>query len=116
MYWFTWPTPAFGGVLGSCHAVDIPFTFDNLDAAGISMFTGDAPERAILARDVSSQLVSFATDGTVDWRHFCVARRATRVFDIEPAILHDPEPRSAPSGKVPVPTSDRSPCHTHMVR
>jgi para-nitrobenzyl esterase len=92
MYWFTWPTPAFGGVLGSCHAVDIPFTFDNLDAPGISMFTGDAPERADLARDLSSQLVSFATDGTVDWPNFCLARRTTRVFDLEPAILHDPEP------------------------
>jgi para-nitrobenzyl esterase len=92
MYWFTWPTPAFGGVLGSCHAVDIPFTFDNLDAAGISMFTGDAPERADLARDVSTQLVSFATDGTVDWPRFCLERRATRVFDLEPTVLHDPEP------------------------
>jgi para-nitrobenzyl esterase len=92
MYWFTWPTPAFGGVLGSCHAVDIPFTFDNLDAAGISMFTGDATERADVARDLSSQLVSFATDGTVDWPSFCRERRATRVFDVESTVLHDPEP------------------------
>lgn len=92
MYWFTWPTPAFGGVLGSCHAIDIPFTFDNLDAAGISMFTGDCPERADLARDVSSQLVSFATDGSVDWPQFCTERRATRVFDLEPRVIDDPEP------------------------
>jgi para-nitrobenzyl esterase len=92
MYWFTWPTPAFGGVLGSCHAVDIPFTFDNLNAPGISMFTGDAPERAVLARDLSSQLVSFAIDGTVDWPSFCRERRATRVFDVESMVLHDPEP------------------------
>ncbi|MEN9747265.1 MAG: hypothetical protein RL729_1737, partial [Actinomycetota bacterium] len=25
MYWFTWATPAFGGILGSCHALDVPF-------------------------------------------------------------------------------------------
>ena len=92
MYWFTWPTPAFGGVLGSCHAVDIPFTFDNLDAAGISMFTGDGPERVAVAEDVSAQLLSFATDGSVDWPKFCTDRRATRVFDVEPSVLHDPEP------------------------
>ena len=92
MYWFTWPTPAFGGVLGSCHAIDIPFTFDNLDAPGISMFTGDAPERAVLARDVSSQLLSFATDGSLDWPSFCVEKRTTRVFDLEPAVIADPEP------------------------
>lgn len=93
MYWFTWPTPAFGGVLGSCHAIDIPFTFDNLDAPGISMFTGDAPERTSIARDVSTQLVSFATSGEVDWPRFCLDRRATRVFDLEANVLHDPEPR-----------------------
>jgi para-nitrobenzyl esterase len=93
MYWFTWPTPAFGGVLGSCHAIDIPFTFDNLDSPGISMFTGDAPERTLIARDVSTQLVSFATSGEVDWPRFCVDRRATRVFDLEATVLHDPEPR-----------------------
>ena len=92
MYWFTWPTPAFGGVLGSCHAVDIPFTFDNLDAAGISMFTGDGPERVAVAEDVSAQLVSFATDGSVDWPRFCLDRRATRVFDVESHVVHDPEP------------------------
>jgi len=92
MYWFTWPTPAFGGVLGSCHAIDIPFTFDNLDAAGISMFTGDGPERVAVAEDVSAQLVSFATDGSVDWPQFCTERRATRVFDLEPRVIDDPEP------------------------
>ena len=92
MYWFTWPTPAFGGVLGSCHAIDIPFTFDNLEAPGISMFTGDAPERAELARDVSSQLISFASQGSVDWPAFDLDRRATRVFDLTPAVIDDPEP------------------------
>lgn len=92
MYWFTWPTPAFGGVMGSCHAIDIPFTFDNLDAPGIAMFTGEAPERADLARDVASQLVSFASTGAVDWPAYDLERRATRVFDLVPTVLDDPEP------------------------
>lgn len=92
MYWFTWPTPAFGGVLGSCHAIDIPFTFDNLDAPGIALFTGDAPERADLARDLSAQLLSFAATGEVDWPEFCLGRRATRVFDLVPSVIDDPEP------------------------
>ena len=29
MYLFTWETPAFGGVLRSTHALEIPFVFDN---------------------------------------------------------------------------------------
>lgn len=28
MYQFTWSSPAFGGRLGSCHALEIPFVFD----------------------------------------------------------------------------------------
>ena len=32
-YLFSWPTPAFGKqLLLLCHAVEIPFVFDNLDS------------------------------------------------------------------------------------
>jgi len=35
-YAFNWATPAFGGRLKSHHAIDLPFTFDTVDAAGTS--------------------------------------------------------------------------------
>jgi len=39
-----WASPAFDGRLGSCHALEIPFVLDNLDAASGELFTGaDAP-------------------------------------------------------------------------
>ena len=44
MYLFTWETPAFGGVLKACHALEIPFVFDT-STSGAELFTGDAPER-----------------------------------------------------------------------
>ena len=31
VYEMTWRSPQFGGRLGSCHALEIPFVFDNLD-------------------------------------------------------------------------------------
>ena len=34
MYRFDWKSPAFGGRIGACHALEIPFAFDNLDAPG----------------------------------------------------------------------------------
>jgi para-nitrobenzyl esterase len=30
-YEFAWRSPQFGGRLGACHALELPFVFDNLD-------------------------------------------------------------------------------------
>ncbi|MGH6990027.1 MAG: carboxylesterase/lipase family protein, partial [Stellaceae bacterium] len=46
VYLFTWETPVLAGRLGSCHALEIPFVFDNLDKTKL---TGDAPTRLVLA-------------------------------------------------------------------
>ena len=40
MYRFDFATPAMGGVLGACHALEIPFVFSSLDAPGAAMFVG----------------------------------------------------------------------------
>ncbi|MFN0089076.1 MAG: carboxylesterase/lipase family protein [Acidimicrobiales bacterium] len=39
-YLFDYPTPAFAGRLGACHALELPFVFDNLDAPGANLFVG----------------------------------------------------------------------------
>ena len=67
MYSFDWATPAFGGMLGACHAVDIPFAFDNLDASGVAQLTGDGPERAAVADAYSGAVLAFARDGDPGW-------------------------------------------------
>lgn len=92
MYWFTWPTPAFGGVVGCCHALDIPFAFDNLDAEGVLMMTGDGLERAGIADRFASEIVAFATHGHPSWSQFNVNDRPTLVIDAETQLIHDPEP------------------------
>ncbi len=40
-YLFAWPTTAFGGGLGSCHALEIPFVFDALHQRAVDMFVGN---------------------------------------------------------------------------
>src|SRR5581483_8372958 len=42
MYLFTWETPALQGYLKSCHALEIPFVFDNIARGG--NFTANRPE------------------------------------------------------------------------
>ncbi len=93
MYWFTWASPAFGGVLGSCHAIDIPFTFHNLDQPGVELFTGDGADRETVADQVAAQVLSFATDGTVAWSPYDLESRRTWRFDVECEEIADPEPR-----------------------
>lgn len=92
MYWFTWPTPAFGGAVGCCHALDIPFAFDNLDAEGVSMMTGEGVERAAIADRFASEIVAFATHGHPSWSQFNVDDRPTLVIDIDTQLALDPEP------------------------
>ena len=92
MYWFTWPTPAFGGAVGCCHALDIPFAFDNLDAEGVLMMTGDGDERTQIANRFASEIVTFATHGHPSWSQFNTNDRPTLVIDTETHLAHDPEP------------------------
>ena len=91
MYWFTWETPAFGGILGSCHAIDIPFAFDNLDAPGAEMLLGDGPERQGISDRFASELVQFATHGHPSWEQFNVETRPTLVIGQDIELVNDPE-------------------------
>ncbi len=91
MYWFTWATPAFGGILGSCHAIDIPFAFDNLDAQGTEVLTGDDQERHAIAERFAQEIVQFATHGHPSWEQFNTTTRPTMEINVECSLLNDPE-------------------------
>ena len=67
VYEFAWPSPV--AALGACHAMDIPFVFDNLAADGVDRITGpQAP--APLAAQIHAAWVSFARTGAPGWRPF----------------------------------------------
>lgn len=90
MYRFDWPTPAFGGRLGACHAIEIPFVFDNLAAPGADAFLGGAAPQK-LATEVHSAWVSFMTSGRPGWDRYDTDRRATMVFHDGSKVVDDPD-------------------------
>lgn len=91
MYRFTFATPTFGGMLGACHALEIPFVFDVLDRPGVNMFTGDDPARHDLADAMGTAWLSFARSGDPGWPQYEPAgRRATQRFDLESGVIDDP--------------------------
>lgn len=63
-YLFAHHSPAFGGLMGASHALEIPFVWDNLRQPGAAMFAGDATEELqALAAAMADAWVSFARDG-----------------------------------------------------
>jgi para-nitrobenzyl esterase len=89
-YLFAWPTPAFGGRFGACHAVEIPFVFDNLTQPGISMLLGGGRELPLIAAAMSSAWRSFA-GGRDPWDRYG-GDRCTWTIDAagRPAMVADP--------------------------
>lgn len=92
MYWFTWASPAFGGILGSAHALDIPFAFDNLHSPGSEMLLGDVNVIQPLATRFADELVAFASEGSASWDTFDLTERTTLRLDASVERLSDPEP------------------------
>jgi para-nitrobenzyl esterase len=96
MYRFDWPTPILNGALGACHALEIPFVFDNLDKPGVKMFLGDAPPQ-VLANAMHAAWIAFAQHGDPNsaglphWPRYERERRATRIFNTTCSIEDDPQ-------------------------
>ncbi|MBP1133798.1 para-nitrobenzyl esterase [Arthrobacter sp. PvP023] len=110
-YLFTWKSPAMGGKLGSCHALEIPFVFRQLDSAEAAYLTrGKAP--ADLAEWMSAAWAAFAGSGAPvaaglppwpeyrepEYREHTGAPehrggRPTMILDAEPRVESDPRGR-----------------------
>ena len=43
VYLFDWESPAFGGMLGSCHALELPFVFGAVQLPVVQVFSGSGP-------------------------------------------------------------------------
>ena len=89
-YFFTWPTPVFGGVLGACHGLDIPFVFDNISVPGVELFIGQSSAHRAIADTMSGALRQFAHTGEAPWLH-TDSKRTTMQVDERTHILVDPE-------------------------
>ena len=71
MYQFGWRSPAFGGQLGACHGLELPFVFDTLDTVtGPQGLVGPERPPQALADSVHRIWVDYARDGSLPWPEF----------------------------------------------
>lgn len=90
-YWFTWPSPTFDGLLGSCHALDIPFFFANEGIAGAEVIIGSGETQKILSSVAASMLAQFAYHGRQDWPPYNTRDRPTYVLDQDCRLVQQPD-------------------------
>lgn len=89
MYLFTWPSPAFKGVLGSCHMVELPFVFGNLDVPRAAFFFGSGPAAETLSQRMMDSWIAFAHTGNPncesipEWKPYNTKTRATMIIGEE---------------------------------
>lgn len=89
-YRFAWESSAFDGAIRAGHAVELPFTWDNLaDPVSVGL-TGDGAPQA-LADDMHSAWVRFITDGDPGWARYGVDERLVRDFGGEADVVSDPD-------------------------
>jgi para-nitrobenzyl esterase len=93
MYLFGWRSPARDGVMGACHALDLPFLFGNLDAPGMPAFAGEGAEARALSERIMDAWAAFARSGDPGWPPYDAARRPTlelaRVTELREAPLDE---------------------------
>jgi para-nitrobenzyl esterase len=70
LYELRWPSPAQGGILGACHALDVPLLFGTFSSAAAGMLLGEgAPctEALTLADEIRCAWTAFAAHGDPGW-------------------------------------------------
>ncbi|MGH9304644.1 MAG: carboxylesterase/lipase family protein [Acidimicrobiales bacterium] len=95
-YLFDWTSPFSGGVLGSCHALELPFVFGTVADPVVKIFVGSDPETAALSEKMQQAWVSFACNGSPsiegigDWPAYEPALRSTMRLGPSIEVLNAP--------------------------
>lgn len=95
MYLFSWESPWNDGALGSCHALEIPFVFGNMDGP-LGRLAGDGADARALSEKIQDAWLALADSGTPchatlpQWPRYEENARQTMVFDRECAIVSKP--------------------------
>ena len=95
MYLFEFASTAFDGRLGSCHALEIPFVFDNLGKPGAHLLTGPEPPQSV-ADAMHAAWIAFVRTGSPgnellpEWPAYDRERRATMGFSVPCHLESDP--------------------------
>jgi para-nitrobenzyl esterase len=97
VYLFEWESPAFGGILGSSHALELPFVFGVVHVPAIQLFTGSGVEVETLSTQMQQAWVAFAHSGDPahaalkgGWPAWDPRKRTTMVFGRQTGAIDGP--------------------------
>ena len=96
VYLFDWESPAFGGVLGSCHALELPFVFGVVDVPAVQLFTGAGAQVEVLSSQMQGAWLAFAHTGDPthadlgSWPQWDPAVRTTMIFGKQTGAVDGP--------------------------
>lgn len=96
VYLFDWESPFLGGVLGACHALEIPFVFGTVEERPVAPFAGTGAAALALSRAVQQAWLSFARTGDPSteelgaWPAYDPVRRPTMVLGPRRGVSDDP--------------------------
>jgi para-nitrobenzyl esterase len=96
VYLFDWESPAFGGILGSCHGLELPFVFGAVRVAVVQLFTGSGPEVERLSDQMQAAWLAFARSGDPShpdldrWPTWEPTTRATMRFGPQTGLINAP--------------------------
>jgi para-nitrobenzyl esterase len=91
MYRVDWESPMLGGVLGACHAVELPFVFGTYGLPGGDQFAGKGPDVEALSARMMDVWLDFARSGDPGWAAYESKRRTTMVFGRDCGTEDDPQ-------------------------
>jgi para-nitrobenzyl esterase len=90
VYRFDHPAPGDNHNFGACHAVEIPFVFDNIGLEQSRPLIGDTPSQAV-ADAAHSTWVAFVTSGDPGWAPYTTDSRTTGVVSETVTVVDDPD-------------------------
>jgi len=91
MYRVDWESPMLGGVLGACHAVELPFVFGSYALPGGDQFAGKGPEVEALSARMMDAWLAFARSGDPGFPAYDDEKRTTMIFGRECGTQDDPQ-------------------------
>ncbi|MES1200371.1 MAG: carboxylesterase family protein [Pseudomonadota bacterium] len=92
VYDFGWRSTAYGGALGACHAIELPFVFNTLSTvAGPRGLAGENPPQA-LADHMNRLWADFATSGSLPWGEYTAESRLVYHPETGQAAKESPMP------------------------
>ena len=93
MYYFSWQTPALGGLFGAPHCVCVPLVFRNQHLA--ANLLGEGPDTQAISDRLCESWIAYARNGDPNagmkaWKPYRLPERSTMIFDRQCEVVDDP--------------------------